>query len=529
MIEAIPKPEVWSPSQAEQDEFNQRLVEATAREAKTPAYRMINGRKLIWEALPGAQWAFLKCPIFEALFHGTRGPGKTDALLMAFGMHVGQGHGAAWRGIIFRQTYPQLADVQAKSEKWFRQMFPTAKFNKSKMMWEWPTGEALLFRHMNSPADYWNYHGHEYPFIGFEELTNWHDDQCFKSMFSCCRSSVPGVPRMIRATTNPYGPGHNWVKLRYNLAGQWWKTVYQAAPLDAMGNREPSRIAYHGHIDENKVLMDADPDYKRTIIASASNPAMAKAWLHGSWDIVAGGMFGDVWNAQIHIVKPFLVPPSWRRDRSFDWGSSKPFSVGWWAQSDGCDFRDGEGKVRSSVRGDIYRTHEWYGCTAKPNTGLQMLATDIAHGIVEREVLWKLRGQIRSGPADNSIFDVQNGMCIADDMERKVRLDNGDEYTGVSWERANKSPGSRKTGWEQMRKAFKDALPNKDGRPREYPGLFVFDTCTAFVRTVPTLPRDEKDMDDVDTDAEDHIGDEARYRVREMGQPSRSGRTTGVL
>lgn len=523
----------YTPTVEEQDEFNKRLALAEANEAKIPAKRYVlrNGiwSELIWEAQQGSQWAFLECEFFEALYHGTRGPGKTDALLMAFAKHVGRGFGAAWRGVIFRQTYPQLADVVAKSEKWFRQLFPTAKFNKSKMMWEWPTGEALLFRHMNSVADYWNYHGHEYPFIGWEELTNWSTDECYKIMISCCRSSTPGVPRVYRATTNPYGVGHNWVKERFRLGGKWWQTTVVLDAKDITGRPEPARISFYGFIDENKILMDADPNYKTAIIASAANPAMAKAWLYGSWNIVAGGMFGDIWSPTHHILKPFEIPHTWRMDRSFDWGSSKPFSVGWWAESDGCDFRDGDGKVRSSVRGDLFRFREWYGFTGKANEGLKMLATEIAKGIVEREVQWGIYGRVKAGVADSSIFNTENGNCIADDMERKVRLDDGKEYRGISWEHADKRPGSRKNGWEQVRKVLKDALPNPDGRPREQPGLFVFDTCVNFIRTVPSLPRDEKDMDDIDTDAEDHIGDELRYRVRDMGVRAASGRHVGMI
>lgn len=500
------------------------------RDKKTKEYILDDdGNRQLATGKLSSQSAFLNCTIFEALYHGTRGPGKTDTLLMAFAQHVGKGHGSAWRGIIFRQTYPQLADVQAKSERWFRQMFPAAKFNKTKMQWEWPTGEALLFRHMNSPSDYWNYHGHEYPFIGWEELTNWATDECFKIMMSCCRTSKPGVPRMVRSTTNPYGVGHNWVKARYRLEGKWWQDILINDAKDLEGRPEPQRCAIHGHIDENYILLDSDPNYKTTVVGSAANPAMAKAWLHGSWAIVAGGMFGDLWTPAVHILKPFVIPPTWRLDRSFDWGSSKPFSVGWWAESDGSDYIDADGKWRSTVKGDLFRFREWYGTTGKANEGLKMLATEIAAGIVEREVSWGLHGIVKAGPADSSIFNTENGNCIADDMERKVRLDDGRDYRGVSWEHADKRPGSRKMGWEQCRKALKDAMPNKDGRPREQPGMFVFDTCTHFLRTFPSLPRDEKDMDDVDTDAEDHIGDETRYRVREMGVRTGSARAIGVI
>jgi len=54
---------------------------------------------------------------------------------------------------------------------------------------------------------------------------------------------------------------------------------------------------------------------------------------------------------------------------------------------------------------------------------------------------------------------------------------------------------------------------NVDGLvDREQAGLFVFETCEQFIEMVPSIPRDEKNMDDVDTDAEDHIADESRYR-----------------
>ena len=103
------------------------------------------------------------------------------------------------------------------------------------------------------------------------------------------------------------------------------------------------------------------------------------------------------------------------------------------------------------------------------------------------------------GPADSSIFDEQNNNCIAHDMEQE----------DIIWQRANKKPGSRINGWEHMRKMFKAAAQF----PMESPGIFVFSNCHQFIRTIPVLPRDENNPDDVDTKSEDHIGDAARYRV----------------
>ena len=78
-----------------------------------------------------------------------------------------------------------------------------------------------------------------------------------------------------------------------------------------------------------------------------------------------------------------------------------------------------------------------------------------------------------------------------------------------------------------MRKMMKAAHP-RNGLPRETAGLFVVgDDCKDFLRTVLSLPRDEIKVDDVLTTAEDHIGDEVRYRIRAIGMTVRSRKTSG--
>lgn len=464
-------------------------------------------RAAAWAPQPGAQEAFLACPVFECLLTGPRGGGKTDTLLMDFGQHVGQGWGQEWRGILFRQTFPQLADVIVKSKKWFSIIWPGAKFNEQKSTWNWPTGESLRFSFMAKPDDYWNYHGHSYPWIAWEELTTWPDSQCFLRMMACSRSSKPLMPRKYRATTNPYGPGHNWVKARYRLPVPLGMSVGKVIDnsLTRDGQLEPPRVAINLDIYENRVLLLADPGYVAKIRAAASNPSQLAAWLYGSWDITSGGMFDDLWDPRVHVV-PNLpldsLPRGWRVDRSYDHGQSKPFSVGWWAESNGEPLMVG-GRLLGPVKGDLFRVAEWYGWNGQPNEGLRMMAREVGDGIRDRERDWAM-GHVLTGPADSSIFDqFEPGKSVAGDMEK----------AGVRWNRADKGPGSRKQGWEQTRKLLKAALPGSEG-VREAPGLFICERCTQFLRTVPVLPRDEKDPDDVDTEAEDHVGDEVRYRVR---------------
>lgn len=492
------------------------------------AFKLPDGVDLVWQPQAGSQVTFLTCPIFECLYEGTRGPGKTDALLMDFAQHVGIGLGPDWRGILFRRTYKELADVVAKTKKWFPQIFPSAEFNKQEFTWYFPDGEMLLLRHAKNADDYWSYHGHAYPWIAFEELTNWADDGFYRKMMSCSRSTNPKVPKKFRATCNPFGSGHNWVKRRFRLPYSRGIVIKDAVDHD--GHPEPYRVAVHGALSENRILLDADPEYISKLRAAARNRAELAAWLYGRWDIVAGGMFDDVWDVRRHVVDPFDLPASWRIDRSFDWGSSKPFSVGWWAQSDGTDAVRRDGSVLKTVRGDLFRIAEWYGCSPREsNVGLNMLASDIAVGILSREAAFRARGFIRvkpkAGPADSAIWTSENGPSIYSDFAAK----------GVMWEKADKAPGSRKHGWEAIRKRLLSAIPPWDRpnvepgtvRPypwtREEPSLFVFRTCTASLETVPTLPRDDGDPDDVDTDSEDHAGDEWRYRVRASPVTMRQG------
>lgn len=474
---------------------------------------------VVWAAQPGSQKAFLSCPIYEALYEGNRGPGKTDALIMDYLRDVGKGWGAEWRGVLFRRTYPELDDVIQKSKKWIPLLFPTAKFNESKTFWEFESGERLYFRHFMKPSDYWSYHGHAYPWIAWEELTTWPDDSCYRSMFSTSRSTMPGMPKRIRATTNPYGIGHNWVKDRFRLPlrkGRIVGPVIRDAK-DLMGEAEPPRVAIHGELKENRILLTSDPDYVQRIRASAESEAMFQAWVLGSWDIFSGGILDDIWaKARDHVVMPrFAVPSNWRIIRSYDWGSSKPFSVGWWAISNGEDLLLPDGSHMATVRGDLFRVNEWYGWTGRPNTGVKMLDPEISAGIVEREIGWSWRGKgfcrVTPGPADASIFDEKSGKSTADDMAEPVRID-GLMYNGITWEPADKRKGSRIWGWNALRKMLKATIPTKG--PREEPAMFVCEHCTQWLRTVPKLPRDIKNPDDVDSDAEDHIGDETRYVAR---------------
>lgn len=390
------------------------------------------------------------------------------------------------------------------------------KVNYSSNEIQFWNGSKIFLCHCQYEKDMYKYQGAEIHILMIDELTHF-TEKIYRFLRGRCRLGSLYVPAeykgqfpKILCGSNPGGPGHNWVKASF---------VDGAPPMQItrMPKEEGGMMRQYipAKLSDNPTLAVNDPEYLQRL-EGLGNPELVKAMRDGDWNIVAGGMFDDVFKTGLHIIEPFVIPHTWRIDRSFDWGSSKPFSVGWWAESDGCRIKLANGKYWTPPKGTLFRIGEWYGWNGKANEGCRLLAVEIARKIKERE---KVMGyNVKPGPADTSIFDVENGNSIADDMAA----------AGCRWEKADKSPGTRKQGWEAMRKRFKAAFPLLEGRPMEEPGLFVFANCTnGFIRTVPVLVRDDGDSDDVDTDSEDHCGDEVRYRVLKSKQTPAKIRVTG--
>ena len=454
-----------------------------------------------WMPLPGSQQVFLSCPIYEVLLHGNRGPGKTLTLLMDFTKEVGRGFGGAWRGVMFRRQYKDLDDVVRKIDEWFYKLFPGFQFKRAKSDYQaiWPTGESLLLRQGEDVDDYESFHGHELPWIGWEELTQHENHDLYLKMMSCSRPPAPGIPTRVRSTTNPFGEGHGWVKRRFQLPQMDGKVI--------RSEEDMPRVAIRGVLSENFPLLHSDKDYPKKIRQAARNKEEARAWLLGDWNVTAGGIIDDVWNHRVHVLPAFpagLVPRGWTLTRAYDHGQSSPFSVGWFWESDGTAL-EWMGRRFGQVRGDLVLWAEWYGTSGNENEGLRMAARDIAQGILDREDDMGVRGRVRTGPADTEIWTKDNrglGRSPSDDMES----------AGVFWDKADKSSGSRRRGVTLLRGLLLGAFPNDDGT-REVPGFFVCDSCKYWLDHVPSLPRDKKNPDDIPQGVEDHDFDMTRYRV----------------
>lgn len=496
--------------------------------------------EIVWEPQPGSQTIAMDSRSDHTLYEGARGPGKTVTQLMRFLRLVGKGYGAFWKGLILDLEFDHLAGLVAESKKWFNKFCDGAVWYNSPIAykWVWPTGEELIFRHVKKIADYDGFHGHEYSFLGWNELTKHATSVLYDKFMSVNRSSfdplintpqikhangrieyltedgnpLPPIPLEVFSTTNPNGPGHNWVKKRFiDIAprGRVVKTVVKIFNPQTQKEEDytKTQIAIFGSYRENKYL---DPKYVAEL-ESITDKNLRRAWLYGDWSVTAGGAFDDVWEETLNVIPRFVVPSSWRLKRTFDWGSTHPFSVGWWAEANGEEAILPDGRIFCPFPGSLIRFAEFYGIQldsmGKPdygsNKGLKLSSTKVAEGVRDREISLMENGWIdeqpSAGPADNQIRNVAESDTLT--IEAKMAK------VGIRWTESDKSKGSRKIGLEIARELIGNA---KTG---EGPALYVMDNCRAFIATVPTLTRDPDVPDDVNTKEEDHIWDETRYCI----------------
>ncbi len=447
--------------------------------------RMAN---IVWQPQP-KQAAFMARPEYECLYGGAAGGGKSDALLAEA---LRQVHIPHYRAIIFRKTYPQLSELIDRSRAIYGPAFPRARYNQTEHCWTFPGGAKIYFGSMQYTKDRINYQGKRYDFIAFDELTHFTWDE-YSYMFSRNRPSGPGTRVYMRASTNPGGIGHGWVKDRFITAAPPLTPVednYEVPdPSGRLIKLRRRRIFVPSTVFDNQELLRNDPNYLANLAMLPE--AERNALLYGSWDSFDGQVFREWRNDPrhyddqrwTHVIDPFPIPKHWRIYRGFDFGYAKPFSVGWFAVDED---------------GRIYHIKEYYGCTGTPNTGIKLNPVEIAAGIRQMEAEDPvLKGKQIVGIADPSIFDESRGESVARMMQRSPNF--------IYWQGGD---NTRLAGKMQFhyRLAF-----DSEGLPM----FQVFSTCKHFIRTIPTLVYDESKVEDINTDQEDHIYDMCRYVMME--------------
>ncbi|MEE0867617.1 MAG: terminase family protein [Clostridia bacterium] len=437
---------------------------------------------VIWTPQP-RQKIFMSRKENEGLYGGAAGGGKSDC---AIAEALRQVHIPHYRGLILRKTYPQLSELIDRSHEIYKSAFPEAKYNEQKHCWTFESGAKIYFGAMQHTKDRTNYQGKRYDYIDFDELTHFTWDE-YSYLFSRNRPNGPGTRCYIRAQANPGGIGHGWVKERFISPAPPMTTIYEDIniifPDGHSEARRRSRIFVPSSVFDNKILLKNDPEYITRLAALPENEK--RALLYGDWDSFSGQVFTewrnnpDGYSSHIntHVIEPFRVPDFWRIYRGFDFGYSRPFSVGWYAVD---------------TDGRMYRIRELYGCTGVPNEGLRIEPGEIARRIrqIEKEDV-NLKNKTITGIADPSIFDESRGESVAAMMERE----------GVYFEKAD---NTRLAGKMQVHNRL-----SFDGNGKAM--LYVFSTCKHFIRTIPALVYSQSDVEDIDTQTEDHIYDEVRY------------------
>lgn len=431
-----------------------------------------------WAPQPGPQTEALSadwCP--ELFYGGAAGGGKSDFLLGDFLQDV-ETYGEAWRGVIFRRTYPELEELIARS----KEIYPATggEWKEQPKWWTWPNGAILRMRYLERPDDALRYQGHQYTWIGWDELTQWASPFAYRYLRARLRSASNVPTKRIRAAANPGGVGHHWVKAMFiDHAPSGYVPI-----LDPETGME--RMFIPSKLRDNTILMQSDPGYVGRLKGLGS-PELVRAMLEGDWSVVTGAFFPE-WRTDLHVVDPIQLPEHWHRYGAIDWGSARPFAVLWIAVSDGT--------LPQFPRGALVVYREWYGTTGEPNVGLRMTADAVGLGIAQKHAR-DTQDRKLMYYCDPAMFTADGGPSIAERMATAGKL----HVTRADNARVQRMGAMG--GWDQLRQR----LLGEDGRPM----LYVFSTCTHLIRTLPALQHDQDRPEDVDTDGEDHAPDALRY------------------
>ena len=425
-------------------------------------------------------------PANEILFGGAAGPGKSHSLRQ---------EGLRWcvkipnlQVFLFRRTYPELEHNHIL-QSWLE--FPTnlASYNKAEKRWEFFNGSMFHFCHCQHEKNVFAYQGAEIHVLLIDELTTF-TEWIYNYLYGRVRCTLDVPPEFkhkvpgVYCATNPGNVGHQWVKERWiNFARPY---ELKRAPQDVSNPDAPAMLRQYipGLLEDNPILNRVDPGY---VVRLDNLPEpWRSAYKTGNWDIFIGQMF--LFSHRHHVIKPRPIPYGAPLYMTFDWGFGAPYSLGWW-------WVDADGR--------FYRFRERYGQMpgGQPNTGTREPDTIIAghinrieeeEGIKDRVThilspdCWNKKPDYQGGGQGKSTAEVLAGCGI-------INLQKGDPNRTLKVRQFH----------ERLR------IPvNPDGS-EGMPMMVVYETCKDFIRTVPALTHDEHNVEDVDTDLEDHCYDEA--------------------
>jgi len=444
---------------------------------------------ILWRPHPGPQTEFLSRKEFEVAYGGAKGGGKTDGVL--FGATKQIDH-PRYHAAIFRRTYAELQEIMDRAAIYFPPL--GARWNEQKKRWKFPSGARLSFFYCKDPGDENNHLGKEYQYLGFDQLEQFTEKQ-YTTLISCARASVPGLRVQVRATFNPGGEGHQFVKRRFYDLGPLTTFIDPTSGL--------SRVFVPARVWDNPAILKNDPGYVQRLLA-ISDPALRQAYLEGDMKVFSGQYFSE-WRDELHVVEPseqFRIPAHWGRSGGLDWG-----------------FSPHPGVLLIAAYDPHGRPWVYKELVYQEETPLS-LADSIAEQLLTEDAERRLL--IR---ADTQMWekDTRKGLSIAEEVNRRL---HSHHHLQVTLVQARKD---RINGWARVHQYLDPRRKRPDGEGRG-PWLRFFRPnpalpgygCPYAIQTIPAQIHDALRPGDLkkgrSEGATDHAADALRYEL--MDQPA---------
>jgi len=403
---------------------------------------------------------------------------------------------------LFRRLSPDLFTNHMDGESGFRNML--AEFVASEDVRivdsevRWSNGSKIHLSHCQHEKDRFKYQGAEIHVLLIDELTHFTD-----VIYRFLRNRVrmpPAIPSIIHQIfgedftlpkiicgSNPGNVGHTFVK-------QTFVDMLTPFEVKEMSSEEGGMLRQYipALLEDNPTLMLNDPGYEMRLQGLGS-PDLVKAMRYGLWDITAGAALEKL-RRDKHMIRDFEVPQSWTKFMVIDWGSAKPFAVGWFCvvEDDLILKAKGNWSERLIPRGALIAYREYYGWNGKANEGCRLESPVVAKQIMEIEEDAGEEMDYRVG--DTAMWSEHDGKSV---QERMYDATNGRLLM-------EKSRKDRINNFEEIRTRI---AGDDDG-----PMFYATESCKHFWRTVPDLQLDERHPEKgPDTEQEDHWYDLLSY------------------